>query len=79
MMTERTGEQRMHKKSRGIGVVALMPLVVFVMNSPKGMVAVLPIARRSKLPVDADVALPFFMPVAAKGALEIVDDAQSGI
>lgn len=36
-----------------------MPLVVFVMNSPKGMVAVLPIARRSELPVDADVALPF--------------------
>ncbi len=56
-----------------------MPLVVFVMNSPKGMVAVLPIARRSELPVDADVALPFFMPVAAKGALEIVNDAQSGI
>ena len=26
-----------------------MPLVVFVMNSPKGMVAVLPIARRSEL------------------------------
>ena len=56
-----------------------MPLVVFVMNSPKGMVAVLPIARRSELPVDADVALPLCMPAAAKGALEIVDDAQSGI
>lgn len=45
-----------------------MPLAVFVRES---VVVLLPIARQSELPVDADVALPFLVPVAAEGALEV--------
>ena len=33
MMTARNGEQRMHKKSRGIGAATPMPLVVLVTKS----------------------------------------------
>ena len=35
------------------------------------MVELLSILRRSELPVDADVTLPFLVPVAAKRALEV--------
>lgn len=45
-----------------------MPLAVFVRES---VVVLLPIARQSELPVDADIALPFLVPVAAEGALEV--------
>lgn len=45
-----------------------MPLAVFVRES---VVVLLPIARQSELPVDADIALPLLVPVTAKGALEV--------
>ena len=45
-----------------------MPLAVVVRES---VVVLLPIARQSELPVDADIALPFLVPVAAEGALEV--------
>ena len=48
-----------------------MPLAVFVRES---VVVLLPIARQSELPVDADIALPFLVPVAAKGALDIATE-----
>ena len=48
-----------------------MPLAVFVRES---VVVLLPIARQSELPVDADIALPFLVLVAAKGALDIATE-----